>query len=117
MNVNPVNIEEAQSAQLEVLALRLITGEEIIGKVGLMGNMVRVVKPAAIMLQPPTSAAGKANMALLDYVPMAKTKEIVIDPRNVLFTYEPDLQIENAYNQNFGSGLVLPKKGILTTAS
>ena len=57
---------------------------------------------------------GKAQMALLDFIPMARTKEIILDPRNVMFTYEPNDQVENAYNQNFGSGLVLPKKGILT---
>jgi hypothetical protein len=67
------------------------------------------------MLQPGPS--GKANMALIDFIPMAKTKEVILDPRNVLFTYEPDDQIEAAYNQNFGSGLVLPKKGILTATS
>ena len=56
-------------------------------------------------------------MALVDFIPMARTKEIILDPRNVMFTYEPDDQIESAYNQNFGSGLVLPKKGILTAVS
>ena len=95
--------------------LRLLNGDEIVGKVGVVGNMIKVVKPAAVMLQP--GAAGKANMALVDFIPMAKNKEIILDPRNVMFTYEPDDQIEAAYNQNFGSGLVLPKKGILTTAS
>jgi len=92
-----------------------LNGDEIVGKVGVVGNMIKVVKPAAVMVQP--GAAGKAQMALVDFIPMAKTKEIILDPRNVMFTYEPDGQIESAYNQNFGSGLVLPKKGILTTAS
>ena len=115
MNVNPANIEDVQNAQLEIVMLRLLNGDEIVGKVGVVGNMIKVVKPAAVMLQP--SASGKANMALVDFIPMAKTKEIILDPRNVMFTYEPDAQIEAAYNHNFGSGLVLPKKGILTTAS
>jgi hypothetical protein len=115
MNVNPVNVNEVQNAQLSVVMLRLLNGDEIVGKVGAVGNMIKVVKPAAVMIQP--TATGKASMALVDFIPMAKNKEIFLDPRNVLFTYEPDDQIEAAYNQNFGSGLVLPKKGILTTAS
>ncbi len=115
MNVNPVNVNEVQNAQLSVVMLRLLNGDEIVGKVGTAGNMIKVVKPAAVMIQP--TATGKASMALVDFIPMAKNKEIYLDPRNVLFTYEPDDQIEDAYNQNFGSGLVLPKKGILTTAS
>jgi hypothetical protein len=75
--------------------------------------MIRVLKPAAVIIQP--TATGKTQMALVDFIPMARTKEIILDPRNVLFTYDPDNQVENAYNQNFGSGLVIPPKGILTT--
>jgi len=114
MNVNPVNAA-SQDVGTTIMMLRLLNGDEIIGKVGVAGNMIRVLKPAAVLLQP--TATGKTQMALIDFIPMAKTKEIILDPRNVLFTYEPDDQIEQTYNQNFGSGLVLPKKGILTTAS
>ena len=95
-----------------IMMLRLINGDEIVGKVSGVSNVIKVSKPAAVMIQP--GAAGKANMALVDYIPMAKSKDIMLDSRNVLFTYEPDDQIEAAYQQNFGSMLVLPKKGILT---
>lgn len=95
-----------------VMMLRLVNGDEVVGKVSVIQGMVKIVKPAAVMIQP--GAAGKAQMALVDFIPMAKTKEVILDPRNVLFTYEPDDQIESAYQQNFGSVLVLPKKGILT---
>jgi 6-phosphogluconate dehydrogenase len=98
-----------------IMMLRLINGDEIVGKVSVVNNVIKVSKPAAVMIQP--SAAGKANMALVDFIPMAKTKDIMLDSRNVLFTYEPDDQIEAAYQQNFGSMLVLPKKGILTATS
>ena len=98
-----------------IMMLRLVNGDEVVGKVSVIQNLIKIVKPAAVMIQP--SAAGKAQMALVDFVPMAKNKEIILDPRNVLFTYEPDEQIEAAYQQNFGSMLVLPKKGILTPTS
>jgi len=114
MNVNTVNAAD-NDHNTTVMMLRLLNGDEIVGKVGIAGNMIRVVKPAAVMVQP--GAAGKAQMALVDFIPMARTKEIILDPRNVLFTYEPDNQIENAYNQNFGSGLIVPPKRILTATS
>lgn len=98
-----------------IMMLRLINGDEVVGKVSVVNNVIKVSKPAAVMLQP--GAAGKANMALVDYIPMSKNKDIMLDSRNVLFTYEPDDQIEAAYQQNFGSMLVLPKKGILTAVS
>jgi hypothetical protein len=95
-----------------IMMLRLINGDEIVGKVSVVSNVIKVTTPAAVMIQP--GAAGKAQMALVDYIPMSKSKDIMLDSRNVLFTYEPDDQIESAYQQNFGSMLVLPKKGILT---
>jgi hypothetical protein len=98
-----------------IMMLRLINGDELVGKVSVVSNVIKVSKPAAVMIQP--GAAGKAQMALVDYIPMAKSKDIMLDSRNVLFTYEPDDQIEAAYQQNFGSMLVLPKKGILTAVS
>lgn len=98
-----------------VMMLRLVNGDEIVGKVSVIQNMVKVVKPAAVMINP--GAGGKAQMALVDFIPMAKTKEIILDSRNILFSYDPDDQIESAYQQNFGSGLVLPKKGFLTAMS
>jgi hypothetical protein len=109
--------DEIQNAQLTVMMLRLITGEDLIGKVGVIGDMIRVVKPAAVVINPPPSLTGKASMSLIDFMPMAKTKEIILDPRNVLFTYEGEDSFISAYNQNFGSGLVLPKKGFLTAMS
>ena len=72
-----------------VMMLRLLNGDEIVGKVGVMGNMIKVIKPAAVMLNP--GPGGKAQMALLDFIPMARTKEIILDPRNVMFTYENGL--------------------------
>ena len=98
-----------------IMMLRLLNGDEIVGKVSVVNNVIKVTNPAAVMIQ--SGAAGKANMALVDYIPMAKNKDIMLDSRNVLFTYEPDDQIEAAYQQNFGSMLVLPKKGILTAVS
>ena len=111
MNINPMNMND-EDRNTTVMMLRLLNGDEIVGKVGVIGNMIKVIKPAAVMLN--QGPGGKAQMALLDFIPMARTKEIILDPRNVMFTYEPNDQVENAYNQNFGSGLVLPKKGILT---
>jgi hypothetical protein len=111
MNINPMNMND-ENRNTTIMMLRLLNGDEVIGKVGVAGNMIKVIKPAAVILNP--GQGGKTQMAIIDFIPMARTKEIIMDPRNVLFTYEPDEQVEAAYNQNFGSGLVLPKKRILT---
>lgn len=94
-----------------VMIVRFFTGDEVIGKVSVFGqNSMVIKKPAAIVMQP--GANGKASMGLLDYLPMAKNKEIVVSSSNVLFVYEPMVDVENAYNTSFGSGLVIPKSGL-----
>jgi len=94
-----------------VMVVRFFTGDEVIGKVGTYGSHSMIIKkPAAIVMQP--GANGKASMGLLDYLPMAKNKEIVVSSANVLFVYEPMVDVENAYNTSFGSGLVIPRNGL-----
>jgi hypothetical protein len=104
MNDDAQNIES-------VMVVRFFTGDEVIGKVSAFGtNHMLIKKPAGIVMQP--GANGKASMGLLDYLPMAKNKEIVVSSSNILFVYEPMIDVENAYNTSFGSGLVLPKSGL-----
>ena len=104
MNDDAQNIES-------VMVVRFFTGDEVIGKVSAFGqHNIVIKKPAAIVMQP--GANGKASMGLLDYLPMAKNKEIVVSSSNILFVYEPMIDVENAYNTSFGSGLVLPKSGL-----
>ena len=94
-----------------VMVVRFFTGDEVIGKVSAFGqHNIVIKKPAAIVMQP--GANGKASMGLLDYLPMAKNKEIVVSSSNILFVYEPMVDVENAYNTSFGSGLVIPKSGL-----
>lgn len=102
--------DDAQNVE-SVMVVRFFTGDEVIGKVSAFGqHNIVIKKPAAIVMQP--GANGKASMGLLDYLPMAKNKEIVVSSSNILFVYEPMIDVENAYNTSFGSGLVLPKSGL-----
>jgi hypothetical protein len=103
-------MDDAQNVE-SVMVVRFFTGDEVIGKVSAFGqHNIVIKKPAAIVMQ--QGANGKASMGLLDYLPMAKNKEIVVSSANVLFVYEPMVDVENAYNTSFGSGLVIPKSGL-----
>ena len=104
-------MDNAQNVE-SVMVVRFFTGDEVIGKVSAFGtNNMLIKKPAGIIMQPGSN--GKTSMGLLDFLPMAKTKEIVVSSSNVLFVYEPMVDVENAYNQMFGSGLVLPKNNLI----
>ena len=74
MNVNPVNVNEVQNSNLTVMMIRLLNGDEIVGKTGLAGNLIKVVKPAAVLLQP--GASGKANMALIEAALLAVSVQV-----------------------------------------
>jgi hypothetical protein len=60
MNINPMNMND-EDRNTTVMMLRLLNGDEIVGKVGVAGNMIRVVKPAAVMLNP--GPGGKAPVS------------------------------------------------------
>jgi len=97
-----------------IMMVRLINGEELIAKVQLADDMLQIIKPAGIVMQGDPST-GRAQMGLVDFLPMASKKEISLHVSKILFTYEPMADVENAYNSMFGSGLVVPqKKSILT---
>ena len=46
-------------------------------------------------------------MGLADCVPMADAKEVLINENVILFTYKPVVELINAYNKAFGSGLIV----------
>lgn len=96
----------------KIMALRLINGEEIISKVKVLDGKYILSKPASIVIQ--QSATGKAQMGLVDYLPLADKKEATLEVSSIMFEYEPANDVANAYNQKFGSGLVTPSKSILT---
>ena len=96
-----------------IMMVRLINGEELIAKVQLGNDMLQIIKPAGIMMHGEPST-GRAQMGLVDYLPMAAMKEISLHVSKILFTYAPMPDVENAYNSMFGSGLVVPSKLILT---
>jgi hypothetical protein len=104
---------------LNIFAMRLVNNEDIIAKVETattstgFKTKLKLSKPAIIMMMPDQS--GKPNMGLADYLMFAEKKELMIDEDHILFMYEPMTQLLNAYNQMFGSGLVVPSSanGIL----
>jgi hypothetical protein len=102
-----------------VKIVKLVSGEEIIGKVieapqtltssQVQGSPLVIQKPAAILLDP------RGKMALVDYVPMADKKEITLKAENVMFVYDPVIEVTNAYQKSFGSGIIAASSNILTS--
>ena len=90
-----------------ILIIRLISGEEVIANMSLSESCIILKAPASIIVQ--AGRDGRPSMGLADYLMFADNKEIRISTQHILFSYEPNSDIRNAYNSAFGSGIVLAK--------
>ena len=90
----------------EVKILRLITGEEVICKAEKSKHGWNVKKSALII---PTGNGGIGLMPWMPYT-TAFEKGFDIREQDVMFTLQPQSELNDEYNEVFGSGLVVPKK-------
>tara|TARA_Y100000004_G_scaffold196370_1_gene266135 strand:- start:1977 stop:2333 length:357 start_codon:yes stop_codon:yes gene_type:complete len=93
--------------------IKLTSGEDIIGDVTeeeVEGNVMIVIsKPAVIMMMPkPDGNEDEFGVGLAPYAPFAKGYKVPLFANHVVSLYEPEVQLLNAYNARFGSGLVQP---------
>lgn len=89
-----------------IKALKLVTGEEVVGKITYLGgNDILVEKPCAMMLVSSRSTPDKHSMALVPYAGYAKDHNITIDKTHVVWQAELADDVYNQYNSIFGTGI------------
>ena len=102
---------------MEILALKLITGEDVLGEVESQSETEFVlVNPVGIAV-----IRGKDGTPNVGFAPFPIHGEqktgttIALAKKNVVYSYEPAEDFKSNYNQIFGSGLVVPpQKSIIT---
>lgn len=91
----------------EVKLVKLITGEEVLTKYETGKNSsVTLNNPVKLQL----SQKGVAMIPLSPF--MKENAKIVIDVASVLYTVDPDEDVVNAYNQQFG-GIITPPSNLI----
>lgn len=92
-----------------VIVIRLVNGEEVVADASRSSEISGVVlkNPAALVVQ--AGRDGRPSVGLADYLMFSEKKEITISDEHILFSYEPNTDIKNAYSTSFGSGIVLAK--------
>ena len=91
-----------------VIVIRLVNGEEVVADASRSEISGVVLKnPAALVVQ--AGRDGRPSVGLADYLMFSEKKEITISDENILFSYEPNTDIKNAYSTSFGSGILLAK--------
>jgi hypothetical protein len=93
----------------KIQIVRLTSGEELIAKVKETDTHITLKKPAILI------PAGKDQLAFGQWLPYADIKDgIEISKEYVIFVVTPMNEMEQQYEQAFGSGLIVPKNDIAT---
>jgi hypothetical protein len=86
----------------EIKLVKLITGEEVLTKYD-EGN------PQCVLNNPVKLQLSQKGVAMIPLSPfMKENAKIVINKSSVLYTVDPDEDVVNAYNQQFGGIMIAP---------
>lgn len=96
---------------MSVQVIKLMNGEEIVASVKREDDTtVTVSKPAIVMLAP--NQSGGLSVQMGPWCPHTES-DIPVNKSHILYRVEPNTDLLNGYNTNFGSGLVVPNKTLL----
>lgn len=83
-----------------VKLLKLITGEELIAEVTEQENSLELKTAVRVLFT-------HEGVGMVPYALLAKSDKIVVGKNHVIFEAELDDEAKNAYNAQFGSGIVV----------
>ena len=95
---------------MDIIALKLITGEEVLGEIESQSETEFVlVNPVGIAVV--RGQNGQPSVGFAPFPIHAEQKTgatVALAKRNVVYSYVPAEDFVNNYNQIFGSGIVVP---------
>ena len=91
---------------METRIVRLSSGEEVICKTQTDGETTKIKNPAILM------PMGGGQLGMMPWMPYADYKELELDNKFIMFTIKAQTELMNQYNEQFGSGLVVPDKNV-----
>jgi hypothetical protein len=101
---------------MKILALKLITGEDVLGEIESESESEFVIEnPVGIAVV--RGKDGQPNIGFSPFPLHAEQKTgatVAINKKNVVYSYVPAEDFINNYNQIFGSGIIVSKQQIIT---
>ena len=95
--------------QNELRILKLITGEEIVGNITERGGgLISIENPCLLGIA--MGPNGKASLQMQPMLIFSEQKKVDILRSNIIYDVSVAPEIENKYNEIYGSGIVMPKK-------
>ena len=95
---------------MSIQILKLITGEELIGKIVVQDDAGIVIDNPANIHMAPTQDS-RMQLYLIPYAPYAEKDQFTLKQQHVIMQYEPNTDLLNKYNSMFGSGIQIAGAG------
>ena len=101
---------------MNILGIKLVTGEEVIAVViRLPDGRLSLKNAVQLRMSPPQIAGGQPGLGFTSFPTFSiENQSIMIEPIHVVYSYSPDESITHNYNRMFGSGIITPSKQIIT---
>ena len=94
---------------MKLLALKLVTGEEIIGQVATTPEgRLAVTKAVMLRMFPSKIAGGQPSMGFTPFPSLADhnvVSTVLLEPLHVVYTYAPDPELATEYTRMYDEGL------------
>jgi len=90
---------------MNIKFLKLVTGEDVLAEMSFENERYVLKHPVRILPTREGIGMGPLN-------PFSKGEKIEIPKEHVIYKDDPDDEIKNAYNAQFGSGIVIPPSGL-----
>lgn len=101
---------------MNILALKLVSGEDLIGDVTITDTDYIIENPVRLMMVPGQSSASQPSFGFAPYpVYMMESNnlKLTISKTHVIFNVEPDKEFVNQYNSIFGTGIITPSSNLI----
>ncbi len=86
--------------------IKIVTGEEVLAKFDEVGETLMLSNPMRLQLQ-------QRGVAMIPLSPFMKEgTKIPVAKKDVLWMIDAEEEVINAYNQQFGSGIVVAPPGL-----
>jgi hypothetical protein len=93
------NSHRSKEKFMDIKLVKLVTGEELVTGLEIEGDTYKLKDAARIML------SQEGGVGMMPLCPFGKEGTVEVNVRHVVYVTDPEIEIQNAYNGKFGSGI------------
>jgi len=100
---------------MNILAIKLVTGEDVLGEETLGNSDVTLKNPVGVSIV--RGQNGQPNVGFSPFPLHGEQKKdriVGFQKTHIVYSYTPSEDFITNYNQIFGSGIILPTKQLIT---